>query len=186
MIYLLRTVIYLELFIQAVPRSRKFVSKKMAEVKDIGKRLTAFVNFPSQYTQNLLLSALTSTLPSLAITTHPAESTEECPQLQWADYDLLYIDDIMSHPQDRLISSYIYRKTLIRKHMLHNSIQEYLAKQRHRGVPSLLEESIPRGWVIDIQFADELDELMMDELYDLKDDLDANLEVEDVSERKSV
>jgi len=49
-----------------------------------------------------------------------------------------------------------------------------------------LEESIPRGWVIDIQFADELDELMMDELYDLKDDLGANLEVEDVSKRKSV
>lgn len=70
--------------------------------------------------------------------------------------------------------------------MLHNSIQEYLAKQRHRGVPSLLEKSIPRGWVIDIQFADELDELMMDELYDLKDDLDANLEVEDASKRKSV
>jgi hypothetical protein len=31
-----------------------------------------------------------------------------------------------------------------------------------------------------------LDELMMDELYDLKDDLDANLEVEDASKRKSV
>jgi tubulin--tyrosine ligase len=152
---------------------------------DLGKSLTAFVNFPSQYTQNLLLSALTSRLPSLAITTQPSKSSENCPQLQWADYDLLYIDDIMAHPQDRLISSYIYRKTLIRKHMLHNSIQEYLAKQRHRGIPSVLEQSIPRGWVIDIQFADELDELMMDELYDLKDDLDANLEIEDASKRKS-
>ena len=156
----------------------------MASSDNIRKRLTAFVNFPSQYTQNLLLTALTSTLPALAITTQPAESTEECAQLQWADYDTLYIDDIMMRPNDRLISSYIYRKTLIRKHMLHNTIQEYLAKQRHRGIPSLLETSIPRGWVIDIQFADELDELMMDELYDLKDDLDANLNIEDSSQRK--
>lgn len=156
----------------------------MSTSNGAGNRLTAFVNFPSQYTQNLLLSALTSTLPALSITTQPAESSEGCSQLQWADYDLLYIDDIMAHPSDRLISSYIYRKTLIRKHMLHNSIQEYLAKQRHRGIPSLLETSIPRGWVIDIQFADELDELMMDELYDLKDDLDANLDIQDASKRK--
>jgi tubulin--tyrosine ligase len=151
-----------------------------------GKRLTAFVSFPSQYTQNLLLSALTSTLHSLSISEQPAGSSEECHQLQWADYDLLYIDDIMSHPDTRLISSYVYRKTLIRKHMLHNAIQEFLAKQQHRGIPSLLTTSVPRGWVIDIQFADELDELMMDELYDLKDDLDANLEIEDVSKRKLV
>jgi tubulin--tyrosine ligase len=158
----------------------------MGKPIEIGERLTAFVNFPSQYTQNLLLSALTSTLPALSITTQPAEDSQACPQLQWADYDLLFIDDIMSHPDNQLISSYVYRKTLIRKHMLHNAVQEYLAKQEHRGIPSLLSASIPRGWVIDIQFADELDELMMDELYDLKDDLDANLEIEDVAKRRSV
>jgi tubulin--tyrosine ligase len=156
----------------------------MGDTNGTRKRLTALVNFPSQYTQNLLLSALTSTLSALAISEQPADSSERCPQLQWADYDVLYIDDIMSHPNDRLISSYVYRKTLIRKHMLHNAIQEYLAKQQHRGISSLLTTSIPKGWVIDVQFADELDELMMDELYDLKDDLDANLEIEDVSKRK--
>jgi tubulin--tyrosine ligase len=147
-------------------------------------RLSAFVNFPSSYTQELLLSALTSTLSRLSITENPPNNSGDCPQLQWADYDLLFLDDIMRHPTDRLISSYVYRKTLIRKHMLHNAIQEYLAKQRYRSVPTILEQSIPRGWVIDIQFADELDELLVDDLYDLKEDLDLNLSIEDPSEKK--
>lgn len=151
---------------------------------EVAAKLSAFVNFPSEYTQGLLLSALTSTLSSLSLTTQPPSSAEDCPQLQWADYDLLYLDDILTRPHDRLISSYVYRKTLIRKHMLHSCIQEYIAKTRHRGGSSVLETSIPRGWVIDVQFADELDELLMDDLYDLKDDMDANLSIEDPGQRK--
>lgn len=71
--------------------------------------------------------------------------------------------------------------------MLHTAIQEYLAKQRHRGNENdVLEKGIPRGWVIDIQFADELDELMLDDLYDLREDLQENESIEEMSERKCV
>lgn len=71
--------------------------------------------------------------------------------------------------------------------MLHTAVQEYLAKQRHRGnQDNVLEKAIPRGWVIDIQFADELDELLIDDLYDLREDLLANSEEEDLSKRKCV
>lgn len=81
-----------------------------------------------------------------------------------------------------LISSYIYRKALIRKHQLHTTVQEYLAKMDHRGIPSVLAPrdggvgGIPRGWVVDIQFADELDELLMDELYELGETMRRNEE----------
>lgn len=44
--------------------------------------VTAFVNFPSPYTQNLLVKALVSTLDSIAISLVPP-SDEDPPRLQW-------------------------------------------------------------------------------------------------------
>lgn len=155
-------------------------------MSETDKKLSVFVNFPSPYTHSLILAALTSVLPSLSLAFEPP-TEDNVPDLQWADYDLLCLDTIQAHPEDQLISSYVYRKTLIRKHMLHTAVQEYLAKQRHRGNENnVLEKGIPRGWVIDIQFADELDELMMDDLYDLREDLQENENIEDLSERKCV
>ncbi|KAI5451833.1 putative tubulin--tyrosine ligase pby1, variant 2 [Naganishia albida] len=153
-------------------------------MSEIDKKLSVFVNFPSPYTHSLILAALTSVLPALSLTFEPP-TEDDVPDLQWADYDLLCLDTIQANPDTQLISSYVYRKTLIRKHMLHTAIQEYLAKQRHRGnEENVLEKGIPRGWALDIQFADELDELMMDDLYDLREDLQENENIEDLSERK--
>ncbi|KAJ9094402.1 hypothetical protein QFC21_005941 [Naganishia friedmannii] len=149
------------------------------------RKLSVFVNFPSLYTHSLILSALTSVLPSLSLSFEPPNESN-VPDLQWADYDLLCLDTIQSNPSTQLISSYVYRKTLIRKHMLHAAIQEYLAKQRHRGTEdNVLEKAIPRGWAIDIQFADELDGLMVDELYDLREDLQENETAGEPSDRKT-
>lgn len=94
-----------------------------------------------------------------------------------ADYDLLSFDKPHANPKDYLISSYIYRKALIRKHQLHLTITEYLAKARDRGVNSILDKEKggwPAGWNLEIQFADELDEMWVDELYELADALRAN------------
>jgi hypothetical protein len=44
--------------------------------------LTAFISFPSPYTQTLLLQALVSTLPSLSISLVPPED-DDPPALQW-------------------------------------------------------------------------------------------------------
>lgn len=57
---------------------------------------------------------------------------------------------------------------MIRKHYLHNTIVSYLAK--HPESP--LAQAIPKTWSIDIAFADELDELWADELYELGELLD--------------
>ncbi|GMK54806.1 hypothetical protein CspeluHIS016_0113920 [Cutaneotrichosporon spelunceum] len=132
----------------------------------------AFVSFPSSFTQSLITEALTKVLPDVGIT-HERDHT---PRLQWADYDLMSFDEARHDPRF-LISSYVYRKALIRKHLLHNTATEYLAKCRHRGVRSAL--SLPRGWVLDIQFADELDEALMDDLYELDAALCANEEKEE-------
>lgn len=46
------------------------------------KSLTAFVSFPSPYTQTLLLQALVSTLPRLAVSLAPFPE-DDPPSLQW-------------------------------------------------------------------------------------------------------
>jgi tubulin--tyrosine ligase len=99
-----------------------------------------------------------------------------------ADYDLMSFDKPHENPRDYLISSYIYRKALIRKHQLHLTIAEYLAKARDRGHVSVLDKEAggwPMGWNVEIQFADELDEMWVDELYELADALRANEDVEE-------
>ncbi|WVQ77555.1 hypothetical protein IAR50_007243 [Cryptococcus sp. DSM 104548] len=155
--------------------------------------LSAFISFPSPYTQSLLVQALISLLPSLSLTlVQPPEDNP--PALQWADYDLMSFDIPHKNPSRYLISSYIYRKALIRKHELHNTITAYLAKCDHRGIASILsplpppssylgEENMtplgggaPKGWIVDIQFADELDEMLMDDLYELDEGMKANEE----------
>lgn len=100
-----------------------------------------------------------------------------------ADYDLLSFDKPHSNPDAYQISSYIYRKALIRKHQLHLTVTEYLAKIRHRGLKSVLEDDgVPRGWVVDLQFADELDELLVDDLWELAEMLREN--ENELSEKK--
>nr|XP_019043683.1 cytoplasmic protein [Kwoniella bestiolae CBS 10118]OCF22613.1 cytoplasmic protein [Kwoniella bestiolae CBS 10118] len=141
------------------------------------KPLEAFVSFPSPYTQSLLVQALVSVLPSIKISlvSYPEESPAA---LQWADYDLLSFDPPHSNPTAYLISSYIYRKALIRKHQLHSTIQAYLAKCQHRGIQSILSPDqgggTPRGWNVEIQFLDELDELLVDDLWDLSEGMRGN------------
>lgn len=107
-----------------------------------------------------------------------------------ADYDLMTFDK--PHANDSyLISSYVYRKALIRKHQLHTTVAEYLAKSSHRGESSVLAApasggvgGIPKGWTVDVQFADELDELLMDDLYELQETMDANAQLGDDEERQ--
>ena len=91
-----------------------------------------------------------------------------------ADYDLLEFEKPHSEPGKYLTSSYVYRKSLIRKHQLHGTIVEYLAKCRHRQCATVLEESWPPGYRIELQFAEDLDEMWIDELYDLTEDLRRN------------
>ena len=77
-----------------------------------------------------------------------------------------------ANPSKYLISSYIYRKALIRKHQLHKTLEEYIVKAKYRKQSTVLEDAVPRGWVVDLQFADELDELLLDELGELRQEMD--------------
>lgn len=90
--------------------------------------------------------------------------------IQWASYDCIDHALTASHPNHVLSSSYTIRKALIRKHFLARCIQSYLIKRPE----SFLTKAAPLTWDIDIAYADELDELWSDELWDLGSMLDAN------------
>jgi tubulin---tyrosine ligase len=125
----------------------------------------AYVCFPdAKLTESLIKKALDDLYPFIKINFSPPppeSSTQGI--LQWSTYDLISHELTISSPKTVLSSSYIIRKCLIRKHFLHRAIQAYLAKNND----SALIDSIPKTWDIEITHADELEELWIDELYDL-------------------
>lgn len=83
-----------------------------------------------------------------------------------ADYDYLPFEALAG--SSARCSSYMIRKALIRKHYLAHAIHTHSVK--HPESPLM----VPRTWMIDIQFADELDELLADDLYDVREALEQN------------
>lgn len=135
--------------------------------------VTAFVSWPSApLTKRLVLDALESlTHPPLVLDSLPKHA-DGLPRrlLQWAAYDALDHDLTFSHhPASKVLSSsYVIRKALIRKHYLSRSIHNYLTKHPD----SILRQGVPRTWELELSFADELEELWCDDLYDLSEEIE--------------
>ncbi|THH20219.1 hypothetical protein EW146_g1082 [Bondarzewia mesenterica] len=129
---------------------------------------TAFISWPSApLTESLVRKALLS-LPS------PFEAVSSPPQtfrklLQWATYD--DINHELTHASEHpvLSSSYIIRKALIRKHFLARCIHSYLVKHE----APMLRAAVPRTWDLEISFADELDDMWADDLWDLAQEMNS-------------
>lgn len=105
--------------------------------------------------------------------------------IQWSSYD--EIDHVLTHSHSAhhdvvqvRSSSYVIRKALIRKHFLSCSIRSYLAKRPS----SVLRTAVPKTWEIEISFADELDDLWADELWDLSESIAAATETDDRCRRR--
>jgi tubulin--tyrosine ligase len=130
----------------------------------------AFVSWPSApLTESLVRNALLSlaVVDSASIRSSLVRSSNS-KLIQWSSYDELDHGLIHSVHPNVLSSSYVIRKALIRKHFLSRCIHAYLTKH----LDSVLKIAVPKTWEIDISFADELDELWADELWDLSDILD--------------
>ncbi|KAH9937589.1 tubulin-tyrosine ligase family-domain-containing protein [Fomitopsis serialis] len=123
-------------------------------------------------TDGLVRRALSSLVSPPAIVDSLSEQLVSSPGnlLQWSTYDVINHDLIHLPPSGSrvLSSSYIIRKALIRKHYLSRCIRSYVTK--HPDSP--LQRTVPKTWDIDLSFADELDEMWSDDLYDLGLELD--------------
>ena len=89
------------------------------------------------------------------------------PLLQWSTYDEINHERVHLNHETVLSSSYIFRKALIRKHYLSCAIHSFLTKHPS----SVLSNAIPRTYEIEISFADELEEMWTDELWELGNEL---------------
>ncbi|PCH33551.1 tubulin-tyrosine ligase [Wolfiporia cocos MD-104 SS10] len=137
------------------------------------QQFTALVHWPSApLTESLVRKSLASleARPHIEASLSDDQLSSTQNLLQWSTYDSIDHDLTYSATSDtkRLSSCYTIRKALIRKHFLSRCIQNYITK---RG-DSLLKVAVPRTWDIELSFADELDEMWSDDLYDLGQELD--------------
>ncbi|KAG9050574.1 hypothetical protein FS837_004431 [Tulasnella sp. UAMH 9824] len=123
--------------------------------------LVAFVSWPSEFVSNLVRKSLLKSLPGVDISFYTSpeevEALADSPPepglniLQWSTYDV------------------ILHELTLRASLQPQTFVNYLTK--HPESP--LTRAVPKTWSIDIAFADELDELWADELYDLGELIDA-------------
>ncbi|RXW24760.1 hypothetical protein EST38_g1058 [Candolleomyces aberdarensis] len=125
---------------------------------------SAFIDWPdAPLTASLVRSALKDLSP-----THVDSPIQTGNLLQWSTYDSIDHEQGLTRPKQVLSSSYTFRKALIRKHFLSRVIHAYLTK--HPDSP--LKRAIPATHELEISFADELDEMWTDELWELGEKLD--------------
>src|SRR5260370_2669760 len=139
-----------------------------------------YVSWPSApLTESLVRKALLA-LPNVNIASiHSIQPQLFSHLVQWSSYD--EIDHALTHSahHDVRSSSYVIRKALIRKHFLSRCIHSYLTKHPN----SVLRTVVPKTWEIEISFADELDDLWVDELWDLSDVLDKLIASPEIDDR---
>ncbi|KAG1826124.1 tubulin-tyrosine ligase family-domain-containing protein [Suillus subaureus] len=130
---------------------------------------TAFVSWPSApLTESLVKRALSNL--SVSVVASLLGTHEYSKLLQWSTYDAINHDLTHCNPDNVLSSSYTIRKALIRKHYLARCIHSYLTKH----LDSVLKDAVPRTWDLEISYADELDEMWSDQLWDLGNEIDGS------------
>lgn len=130
--------------------------------------LTAVVSWPAApLTESLVRNSLGSLKEPPAISSKVPDAGSNN-LLQWSAYDEINHELTQANRNTVLASSYIIRKALIRKHFLSRCTHAYITK--HPG--SVLKNALPRSWEMELTFADELDEMWTDELWELGKELD--------------
>jgi tubulin--tyrosine ligase len=132
--------------------------------------ISAYVSWPAApLTDSLVRSALHGL--SAPVTFVNREDLDDAQKpLQWSTYDEVDHELTLVKRDTLLSSTYTFRKALIRKHFLSRIIRSYLTKKPK----SILCWACPRTFELEISFADELDEMWADELWELGSELEAN------------
>jgi len=132
--------------------------------------ISATVSWPAApLTDSLVRSALHGlSVPVKFVNRGDLDDAEK--PLQWSTYDEVDHELTLVKRDTLLSSAYTFRKALIRKHFLSRIIRGYLTKKPQ----SILNWACPRTFELEISFADELDEMWADELWELGLELEAN------------
>src|SRR5271156_1038955 len=123
--------------------------------------LRVCIDYDDPLVAELIQNALSQYISDL----EPTSSSEA--ELQWSSYESISFEKILADPKC-LCNSYIFRKALIRKHFLANTVQNWLSKHP----PSVLATSVPKTYLLECDYADYLDEAL-NEAFELRDALEA-------------
>lgn len=103
---------------------------------------------------------ITETLPEI-------NSDDKLKVFHYGDYEQLDMDSLMSKPNHYFTNSYIYRKALIRKHYLADTIKNFVAKNPN----SILKQAFLESFTLDLDYAEFLDD-SLDENWELRQELE--------------
>lgn len=137
----------------------------MASTSESFKAVVSWPNAP--LTNSLVLKALESLDDKFHVLSSTPDTISDEKLLQWSTYDAINHELTYAQPSQVLSCTYVIRKALIRKHYLARCTQNHVTKHPE----SVLTSAVPRTWDFEIRFADELDELWGDELWDLGQEL---------------
>jgi tubulin---tyrosine ligase len=152
----------------------------------------AIVDYDDAYVQPLIEAALKSDFSPSCLTMLPqrlapyagSDGTPsislaalalqpEAKILQIAAYEAIDFDYALSHPQTCLISSYVIRKALIRKHFLTATVENWVAK----NPSSILADHVKRSEAFEVDYAEFLDDALI-EAFDLRASLERNAAID--------
>lgn len=125
------------------------------------------------YIYPAILESIQSNYPSISITNDPSvlkrvSDDSSLKVFHYGDYEELDIDLLSSNPEQYFVCSYIYRKALIRKHFLANTIHHYVVKN-----PELkLISAAPESYQLEVDYAEFLDDAL-DDCYELREELES-------------
>ncbi|GEQ71685.1 hypothetical protein JCM33374_g5371 [Metschnikowia sp. JCM 33374] len=85
----------------------------------------------------------------------------------YGEYEDLDLDLIQSNSAQYFTPSYIYRKALIRKHYLANTIHHFVAKNPQ----SILTKAVPPTFQLEVDYAEFLDD-SLDDAYELREEIE--------------
>ncbi|KAH3667769.1 hypothetical protein WICMUC_005301 [Wickerhamomyces mucosus] len=120
----------------------------------------------NSYIYPALESSLQNHLPNIPIK-NSAQDNSALKTFQFGDYEDLNFDRVFA-ASDYLINSYIYRKALIRKHYLANTIHMYTVK----NPSSILNNAFPETFNLEVDYAEFLED-SLDEAYELRSEIEA-------------
>ncbi|CUM63663.1 uncharacterized protein PRCAT00001247001 [Priceomyces carsonii] len=84
----------------------------------------------------------------------------------YGEYEDIKFDLLEKYPQKYFVSSYVYRKALIRKHYLMNTIHQYIVKHPE----SSLIGAVPDSYRLEVDYAEFLDDAL-DDAYELREEV---------------
>lgn len=120
----------------------------------------AIIDYPDEYVQPLICKALQSLaqLPCTIVSSIRQVTDLSTPLLQYTAYESLDFEKAMEHPSTSLVSAYVIRKALIRKHYLSNTISTWLVKHPD----SILQNCFKPCEHFELDYSEFLDDALVD------------------------